>query len=74
MRGKAGRLLPLSRSTALRRREPRRSARGRPRARTVTVYRPNGDAHRYTATDTLTSDDAAFPVEGFELPVAKIFE
>jgi Uma2 family endonuclease len=46
----------------------------RPRQRTVTVHRPNGDSHRYTATDTLTSDDAAFPVPGFELPVAHIFE
>lgn len=46
----------------------------RPRQRTVTVYRPNGDAHRYTATDTLTSDDAGFPVQGFELNVGRIFE
>jgi Uma2 family endonuclease len=46
----------------------------RPRQRSVTVHRPNGDSHRYTTTDTLTSDDAAFPREGFELPVARIFE
>jgi Uma2 family endonuclease len=46
----------------------------RPRLRTVTVHWPNGDAHRYSASDTLTSDDAAFPVSGFELPVARIFE
>jgi hypothetical protein len=38
------------------------------------VHRLSGDSHRYTANDTLTSDDAGFPVEGFELPVAKIFE
>lgn len=46
----------------------------RPRQRTVTVYRPNGDAHRFTAADTLTSDDAGFPVPGFELKVGRIFE
>jgi Uma2 family endonuclease len=46
----------------------------RPRQRSVTVHRPNGDSHRYTAEDTLTSDDAAFPVAGFELKVAAIFE
>lgn len=46
----------------------------RPRQRTVTVHRPNGDSHRYTAADALSSDDAAFPVGGFELPVSRIFE
>ena len=46
----------------------------RSKQRTVTVHRPNGDAHTYSATDTLTSDDAGFPVEGFELRVASIFE
>jgi Uma2 family endonuclease len=46
----------------------------RPKHRTVTVHRPGGDSHRYTAQDTLTSDDAGFPVTGFELPVAAIFE
>jgi len=46
----------------------------RPRQQTVTVHRPNGDSHRYTAEDVLSSDDAAFPVAGFELPVARIFE
>ena len=46
----------------------------RPKQATVTVYRPGGDAHIYSATDTLGSDDAGFPVEGFELPVARIFE
>lgn len=46
----------------------------RPRQKSVTVHWPNGDAHRYTAADTLTSAEAAFPVPGFELPVAAIFE
>jgi Uma2 family endonuclease len=46
----------------------------RPRQGTVTVHRPGGDAHVYSAGDTLTSDDAAFPVEGFRLPVSAIFE
>ncbi len=46
----------------------------RPGQRSVTVHRPNGDSHRYIAKDTLTSEDAAFPVAGFELPVSRIFE
>jgi Uma2 family endonuclease len=44
-----------------------------PGLRSVTVHRPGGDAHTYTEGDTLTSADAAFPVEGFELPVSEIF-
>ncbi|GIW18362.1 MAG: hypothetical protein KatS3mg064_1519 [Tepidiforma sp.] len=40
----------------------------RPRNRTVTVHRPGGDAHTYSARDTLTSEDAAFPEPGFEPP------
>ena len=46
----------------------------RPKQRTVTVHRPNGDAHTYSAADTLTSEDAGFPVAGFELRVGTIFE
>jgi len=42
-------------------------------AQTVTVHRPNGDAHTYHAGDTLTSEDAGFPVEGFALPLAELF-
>jgi hypothetical protein len=38
------------------------------------VHRPNGDAHTYRAGDTLTSDNAALPIEGFALPVERIFE
>jgi Uma2 family endonuclease len=45
----------------------------RPRNRTITVHRPGGDAHTYTERDTLASDDAAFPVPGFELPLAALF-
>ncbi|MCX7618938.1 Uma2 family endonuclease [Tepidiforma sp.] len=45
----------------------------RPQNRTVTVHRPGGDAHTYSARDTLTSEDAAFPVPGFELPLAELF-
>jgi Uma2 family endonuclease len=45
----------------------------RPRNRTITVHRPGGDAHTYTERDTLVSDDAAFPVPGFELPLAALF-
>jgi Uma2 family endonuclease len=40
---------------------------------TVTVHRPHGDAHTYGAGDTLTSDDAGFPVEGSALPLAELF-
>ena len=45
----------------------------RPWQETVTVFRAGGDAHVYSHGDTLTSADAAFPVDGFELPVAQIF-
>ncbi len=45
----------------------------RPRQRAVTVHRPNGDAHTYAYTETLDSDDAGFPVSGFELSLAAIF-
>src|SRR5688500_6851267 len=46
----------------------------RSKQRTVTVHRPNGDSHTYSPADTLTSEDAGFPVDGFELRVASIFE
>jgi hypothetical protein len=39
----------------------------------VTVYRPDGTARVLHTGDTLTSDDAAFTVERFELAVAEIF-
>ena len=45
----------------------------RPANKTVTVHRPGGDAHTYTVRDTLTSDDAAFSVEGFELNLEQFF-
>ncbi|MGE0602108.1 MAG: hypothetical protein AB7J35_22135 [Dehalococcoidia bacterium] len=44
----------------------------RPQQRTVTVHR-GSDSHTYGMGDTLTGDDAGFPVAGFELPVAEIF-
>jgi Uma2 family endonuclease len=46
----------------------------RPRQRTVTVHRPNGDAHTYRIGDTLSSDEAGFPLAGFALSIASIFE
>lgn len=46
----------------------------RPRNQTVTVYRPDGGVVTYRAGDTLTSDDAGLPVDGFRLHVADIFE
>ena len=45
----------------------------RPRLRTVTVHRAGSEPTTLRVGDTLTSDDAAFSVEGFELPLADIF-
>ena len=45
----------------------------RPVNKTVTVHRPGGDSHTYTVRDTLISADAAFTVEGFELPLETLF-
>jgi Uma2 family endonuclease len=42
-------------------------------SRSVMVRRPGGGAHVYEVGETLTSDDAGFPIEGFALPVADIF-
>jgi Uma2 family endonuclease len=46
----------------------------RGRQQTVTVFAPGGHAHVYSIGDTLTSEEAGFPVAGFALPVASIFE
>lgn len=46
----------------------------RPQLKSVTVHRPGGDAHTYGANDHLSSDDAAFSVEGFDLHVGSLFE
>jgi Uma2 family endonuclease len=45
----------------------------RPELKTVTVHRPDRDAHTYSVGDTLTSDDAGFPVEGFALELGTLF-
>jgi len=45
----------------------------RPRNRTVTVHRPGSDSHTYGTRDALSSADAAFPVEGFELSLEQLF-
>jgi Uma2 family endonuclease len=45
----------------------------RPESRTVTVYRADGTAKIHHESAVLDSDDAGFPVEGFELRVADIF-
>ena len=45
----------------------------RPRNMTVTVHRPGGDSHTYTAADALTSEDAGFPVEGLHVDLATLF-
>ncbi|MBN8831892.1 MAG: Uma2 family endonuclease [Sphingomonadales bacterium] len=44
-----------------------------PKTQTVTVHRPNSDSHTYHRGETLTSDDAAFAVEGFALPLDELF-
>ena len=41
---------------------------------TVTVHRPDWSARVLQRGETLTSDDAGFPVDGFTLPVEEIFE
>jgi Uma2 family endonuclease len=45
----------------------------RPGERTITVHRPGGDSHTFKVGDTLTSDDAGFDAEGFELPLREAF-
>ncbi len=45
----------------------------RPALRTITVHRPNGDAHTYSPADTPSSDDAAFGTPGFSLPLREVF-
>ena len=45
----------------------------RPKQHTVTVHRPNGDAHTYGVADALGSDDAGFSVAGFSVSVADLF-
>jgi Uma2 family endonuclease len=44
-----------------------------PEQQMVTVYRPGGDVRALRIGDTLTSDDAGFDAEGFELPLADLF-
>jgi Uma2 family endonuclease len=45
----------------------------RKRGETVEVFWSGGNAHVYGIDDTLTSDDAAFEAQGFELPLRTIF-
>jgi Uma2 family endonuclease len=45
----------------------------RPRTRTVTVHRRDRPPRTLGIDDTLTSDDAAFAVAGFALPLTEIF-
>jgi Uma2 family endonuclease len=45
----------------------------RPELRTVTVHRPNRDAHTFGLVDTLDADDAAIPEVSFSVRVADIF-
>ena len=44
-----------------------------PRRRTVAVYRPDAEPRVLAVGGTLTSDDAGFEVDGFELMVDAIF-
>jgi Uma2 family endonuclease len=46
----------------------------RPAFRSVTVHRADWTSRTCNVGETLTSDDAGFSVDGFELPVADIFE
>jgi Uma2 family endonuclease len=46
----------------------------RPALRSVTVHRPNGDAHTFREGSALTSDDAGFAMAGFELELRRLFE
>lgn len=39
----------------------------------VTVYRPGGETRTLHRGETLTSDDAGFAVEGFDLPLGQLF-
>jgi Uma2 family endonuclease len=45
----------------------------RPETKTVTVHRPDGTARTLALDGTLMSDDAAFGVDGFELPLEELF-
>lgn len=45
----------------------------RPESETVTVFHSNGDAHLYHRHESLSSDDAGFPVEGFALSLDDLF-
>jgi len=44
-----------------------------PERREITVRRPDGTATTHAAAATLPSDDAAFDVPGFALPLATVF-
>jgi hypothetical protein len=46
----------------------------RPEARTVTVHLRDGDSHTYGIGDTLTSDDAGFGIDGFEMSLDDLFQ
>jgi Uma2 family endonuclease len=45
----------------------------RPSTQTVTVHHPGGTARTLGIGDALSSDDAAFEVPGFSLPLAELF-
>jgi Uma2 family endonuclease len=45
----------------------------RPELKTVTVHRLDGTAKTFRPGDVLTSDEAGFEVEGFELGVTALF-
>lgn len=45
----------------------------RPRSKTVTVFHPDQTARIFREHETLTSAEAGFGVEGFELPLQDLF-
>lgn len=46
----------------------------RAKTRSVVIYYPNGEVKLVPSGGSLTSDDAGFANEGFELPVSSIFD
>lgn len=45
----------------------------RPGLKTLTVHTPGGDSHSFGVEDVLTSAEAGFRVDGFELPLKSLF-
>ena len=46
----------------------------RERTQTITVYRPDGSARVFGMTESISSDDAGFGLDGFTMPVTEVFD